>query len=319
MLAGAVCGLALLTTHPEASWRETFVLFAGVKAVEYAGNALHARGLAPVSVPHLDVLLFSAACTDIMYSWFYFPSRLPPSYNKWITLMADMDMRLLNGLRQLHYRTVRYGTASDILRAYCIDHGLDPRLGDLKTFVPVPPAVVHPDAPTSSVLAVFNRWHRGFAKAVVLYGPVHILPLLVFKPGLLVRAPLEALARVVGAVARSSAFLATFIATIWGTIIFMRRPEIRNMDTSWGPFLGSMLCGLSLLVEKKSRRLELALYVLPRALHSVIAASPRGTRLWKRWHPAVFCAATAAIGYCFVHEPGAIRRSQYWLFRTFLD
>jgi len=45
---------------------------------------------------------------------------------------------------------------------------------------------------------------------------------------------------------------------------------MRNLlqdDTVYGPFLGSLLCGSSLLIEKKNRRLELALYCVPRAMY----------------------------------------------------
>jgi hypothetical protein len=139
---------------------------------------------------------------------------------------------------------------------------------------------VHPDAPTSSILAVANRFRRGFLRATALYGPVHILPLLIFKARLLLDRPTEALTRVAGAVVRSSAFLATFISLIWAMILLVR--NARNMDTSLGPLLGSAACGLSLLVEKKSRRLDLALYVLPRALETVIVSFPAAAALWLR-------------------------------------
>ena len=66
--------------------------------------------------------------------------------------------------------------------------------------------------------------------------------------------------------------------------------NVRRMDTSLGPLLGSAVCGLSLFVEKKSRRLDLAMYVLPRALETAIFAFPLTARLWERWSPGVFCA-----------------------------
>lgn len=50
---------------------------------------------------HAEGLTFVVACSVIMFSWFYTPERLPPSYVKWITNLANMDNRLLLALRSL--------------------------------------------------------------------------------------------------------------------------------------------------------------------------------------------------------------------------
>ncbi|ETS61453.1 hypothetical protein PaG_04488 [Moesziomyces aphidis] len=44
-------------------------------------------------------LVFVVCCAQIMWSWFYHPERLPPTYVKWITNLATMDERLLLALR----------------------------------------------------------------------------------------------------------------------------------------------------------------------------------------------------------------------------
>ena len=63
--AGALCGLSLLFTERRSQWRTAFVLFASVKACEYSAVGLCRRGVLPV-LQHVDVTLFSAACTVIM-------------------------------------------------------------------------------------------------------------------------------------------------------------------------------------------------------------------------------------------------------------
>jgi len=142
---------------------------------------------------------------------------------------------------------------------------------------------------------------------MLIYGPVHLLPLFIFNSQRLWQTPGEALGRVGEAAVRSSAFLASFIAVVWGTITSVR--AVLGDDTVVGPALGSSLCGLSLLLEKKSRRKELAMYVLPRAVETVIWQSPLLTRLWPRVEPGVFCAACAAIMWHFEHSPEDIRPS----------
>uniref|UniRef100_V5ESJ9 Transmembrane protein 135 N-terminal domain-containing protein n=1 Tax=Kalmanozyma brasiliensis (strain GHG001) TaxID=1365824 RepID=V5ESJ9_KALBG len=49
-------------------------------------------------------LVFVVCCAQIMWSWFYHPERLPPTYVKWITNLATMDERLLVALRCIHSR-----------------------------------------------------------------------------------------------------------------------------------------------------------------------------------------------------------------------
>jgi hypothetical protein len=44
-----------------------------------------------------------------MRSWFYFPEKLPPSYNRWILQLARMDKRLLELLRYARTGDFVYG------------------------------------------------------------------------------------------------------------------------------------------------------------------------------------------------------------------
>jgi hypothetical protein len=66
---------------------------------------------------------------------------------------------------------------------------------------------------------------------------------------------------------RSSTFLGLFISIIWSNICLVR--QIRYNDGPLGPWLGSSMAGLAILVERKARRAELLLYVIPRALWSL--------------------------------------------------
>lgn len=67
---------------------------------------------------------------------------------------------------------------------------------------------------------------------------------------------------------RSASFLATFIASVWAGVCMTR--QLFQTDIPQGPLLGGFLAGWSILLERKSRRGELALYVLPRAIWSVM-------------------------------------------------
>jgi len=73
-------------------------------------------------------------------------------------------------------------------------------------------------------------------------------------------------------------------------------------------YLAGMFAGLAIFIERKSRRVELALYALPRAAdslyeimyqHKVLDKYPNG-------EVALFAAAMAAIMYYYEHEPDAV-------------
>lgn len=60
-------------------------------------------------------ITFVLCCAVIMWSWFYAPERLPPTYVKWITNLATMDERLLLALRSIRTRsphTWDYGSST---------------------------------------------------------------------------------------------------------------------------------------------------------------------------------------------------------------
>jgi len=124
----------------------------------------------------------------------------------------------------------------------------------------LPRQFVHPRAPHSCAHNSWNQWSGGFLRALVLYAPVHAVPVLLFRlkeimgPAHVRNAILK---RVVAATLRSSAFLATFIASIWSVICLVRH-TVRD-DTVAGPLLGCLVCGTSIFIEKASRRTELAM------------------------------------------------------------
>ncbi|KAK0525056.1 hypothetical protein OC834_005300 [Tilletia horrida] len=57
------------------------------------------RKLADTLGGQADGLVFVICCAQIMWAWFYYPQRLPPTYSKWISNLAWMDDRLLKILR----------------------------------------------------------------------------------------------------------------------------------------------------------------------------------------------------------------------------
>ena len=267
LLGGMISGCTLALDSKSASERRvTLSLYTLVHAANSVCHNLCARKFSP-RIPFFETYVFAGACSQIMYSWFYFPKTLPATYVKWITAMANMDLRLLSMLRKIRTGEARYGVRTDILREYLIDNNLLPELGDMVSHIPAPCCVVHPQDPHSCAKNAARRWARGFSQACVLYVPVHLVHMLVLRWRRFTEDPWGSVKVCVQNTVRSSAFLGTFIAVIWGSVCAHR--QLTGSDTVGGPAMGSALCGLSLLLEpSSSRRREFALYVAPRALQS---------------------------------------------------
>ena len=323
-LAGAVAGSMVAVLGP---LRGTFVdpvelsLHAAVRAAEHVLASATRKGQLPAAFrEHGATLVFVAACTQIMFSWFYQPEALPRSYAVWIDRMAQMDTRLLTALRQLRSGRVRYGRASPILRDYCLDHHLDPRQADL-VHGHIPCSIVHPRCGESCVANLGDRAWRGALAALLVYVPVHALAgVVALVPKLLAlqrdgsgaslpagtsrlaaagAAVLTAAARVASNSARSSAFLGLFIGLAWYGVCLTRNAF--KSDLSLGPFMGSFLAGWAILLEPRRRRAELAMFTVPRALHAAWFGL-KSAGLGLRDVPFVHVALAAAAGAVLVPD-----------------
>lgn len=122
--------------------------------------------------------------------------------------------------------------------------------------------------------------------------------------------------RMIRAVARSSAFLASFIALAWAPILYLRK--IVNDDTMYGPLLGSIASGLSVLIEKKNRRRELAMYVLPRAMESWWIKMTRSGYIrgdFSNGEVWLFSLSAAVVMQSFYFDPESVHPSVYRLLK----
>lgn len=126
-----------------------------------------------------------------------------------------------------------------------------------------------------------KRWIRAFLDALAIYLPVHAIPPLLFNFRRVLSQPGMSAKRILQAACRSSAFLATFVASIYAAVCLVRTrlPQAipstpqQPLDGGLAVQLGCLVCGLSVLIENKHRRKEMALYTAPRALY-VLSSAP---------------------------------------------
>eukprot|EP01132_Coremiostelium_polycephalum_P001985 gene1985-2442_t len=149
-------------------------------------------------------------------------------------------------------------------------------------------------------------WTGVFVAGLKLYAPLFLISALVYKrKGTLPE------------ILRSSVFLGTYGGVFAGSICLLR--AILGRDSKSIAAMGGFLAGFSsILIERKERRSELALYCLNQALEIVWKmAAARGLAFYiKNGEVLVFMIASAILMYFYKQEPQCLRLTG--LFQGFL-
>ncbi|KAI1869081.1 uncharacterized protein JN550_006068 [Neoarthrinium moseri] len=93
-----------------------------------------------------DPTIFAISSGLVMWSWFYYPSKLPRAYSQWISTAAAVDPRLIEALRRCRKRELRYGEETGqapLLQAMAKEYGWPLDWGDPAKSVPYPCEMVH--------------------------------------------------------------------------------------------------------------------------------------------------------------------------------
>ncbi|KZV64565.1 hypothetical protein PENSPDRAFT_162497 [Peniophora sp. CONT] len=287
VVAGAIAGGAAVLFEKRS--RQTIIsqqLF--VRGLQGSYNAYSQRkGL---RVPYGDVLVFALACAQIMYGYLLRPETLPRSYIKWIdtasrlppeTVAMNRDLALTGkfNLKDLETILETPYIAPRNATELAVKHMLGSANPPIWGYPNAPCLASHPgvenctDVPMDRFVSVF-KW------MFPIYGALHLLPTLIFKPKAAVKTPLRTFMRAAWGTTRSSAFLGIFVVIYQAyfcgkvnasrVLADMGAPIwlLRLVRSRASYYLGGFLAGLSLLVEAPRRRPELAMYVLPKGLES---------------------------------------------------
>ncbi|WWC70734.1 uncharacterized protein I206_104685 [Kwoniella pini CBS 10737] len=319
-VAGAVGSLGLLW---ESQSRRTGVaqqMF--VRGLQASYNQYTPR--LGIHIPHGDLLVFGACCGQIMFAWLCSPETIPKEYSAWILQASRVPSFAVNANRTITRQSIIEPLQVEKAMAH---QSITPRnmkvLQELMTKIKgglhpaaVPCEMVHPwvDSCTETNL---RRFFAVFRFMLPVYSALHLIPMLVLRRHHVQRDPLRMLARAIWGITRSCSFLGVFVA-IYQSLFCLR---IQSIEQGWGTktltnllkrkesfwLMGFSTC-LSLLVEEKKRRAELAMYVLPRALESAWSSARR-----RAWVPIVPFGETilgaVAMGMvmdAYKHQPDAM-------------
>lgn len=256
-----------------------------------------------------DPAIFALSSGLIMWTWIYLPSRLPRAYNKWIGSAAAVDGRLISALQHCRDRTLLYGQDTGhapLLGGMCVDYNWPISWGDPARSIPFPCEMVHMGSGPSCEVHAVSRFARSFRWALASYLPLTLL--LTVRSG---SAPsVRALRRALLSAARSSAFLGAFITLFYYGVCLARTrvgPHLlgkdahacQRIDGGYCVGTGCVLCGWSILLESAGRRKDMALFVAPRAMATLL---PRRYALDKQWRETLAFAASAAVVFTCVRE-----------------
>ncbi|KIW13866.1 hypothetical protein PV08_06646 [Exophiala spinifera] len=251
----------------------------------------------------MDPAVFATSAAVIMWSWFYSPERLPREYNRWISRAAAIDPRIIQALRLARRGEFVYGHQDTgrapplLLQSLCRELGLPEIWGDPARTVPVPCELYHCGTGASCERHAVSRFWRSWKFAMGVYVPLQLL-------ARFHHPTLSAALKAVKAAARSSSFLAAFVALFYYAVCLARTrlgPKVFSYRTispqMWDSGLcilaGCLACGWSILLEKPSRRQEIAFFVAPRALATVL---PRVyDKKYQRREQAVFATSVAVV------------------------
>lgn len=224
-----------------------------------------------------DSFLFAVSSGMVMWAWFYFPDSLPRAYNRWIRGVAQVDRRLVEVLRRARKGDFVYGRdtgQAPLLESMCREYNWPLAWGDPAQTVPIPCEMVHSGFGPSCHWHAAMQFFRAFKIALATSLPLQIL----LKAR---KLSWQAFERAFRDAFRSAAFLGTFVGLFYYGVCLSRTclgPKIfrsgRITPMMWDQGLciraGCVLCGWSILIEAAKRRQEVASFVAPKAVATIL-------------------------------------------------
>ncbi|KAI6101681.1 hypothetical protein EDD17DRAFT_1774430 [Pisolithus thermaeus] len=288
-LAGALAG-SLAVMFEKRSRRIAIAQQLFVRGLQGSYNAFTSKS--GFHIPHGEALLFCICCTQIVHALFCRPDTLARSYELWLSNASGASRQAIKMVRDMNSNgTFDVQDIDKILqRSDLIPANRTALLavkamatGEPPDFGLYPPCnAIHPwvesclSVPIPRLMTVF-KW------AFPIYGALHFLPMMLFKRRAFLSRPIHMLGKAGMGTIRSSAFLAAFVASFQSWVCLkhyiyevlsaqktFRLPKsiINFFVSKYSYALGGFLGALSLFIEERRRRGELAMYALPKAMES---------------------------------------------------
>ncbi|KAL7585537.1 uncharacterized protein LOC111895032 [Lactuca sativa] len=316
ILAGSIAGLSILALD-DSNRRRTLALYLLARLAQCAYNSAKSKNkfhLWGSSWRHGDSLLFALSCAQVMYAFVMRPESLPKSYQDFIQKTGPVAKPVYKAVRECcRGSPVDIASLSSYLSTIKGSEFID--LQEYPSIIPC--SIIHPS--TKSCLA-HNAYATSatFRKTFPLYFSLTFVPFVVLRLQKFMEAPFKTSWHAVIGAVRSTAFLSSFVGIFQGAICMHR--QVASKDHKLVYWFAGGLAALSVVLEKKGRRGELGLYVLPRAGESLwyILVNRRVLPDIKNAEVALFCACMGGMMYYLEHEPDTMSPFLRSLIRRFL-
>ncbi|XP_004300641.1 PREDICTED: uncharacterized protein LOC101309548 [Fragaria vesca subsp. vesca] len=319
LAAGLIAGPSMLLTGHNTQHTSLAIYILMRAAVLATRCGIKSKQFGPICKPltwkHGDIFLMCLSSSQILSAYILKQDSLPPSYKSFLNKHGGKDVSILQGVKEIA-SGLPISNLEAIERYYKsvgTNIKLDPAMQ-------VPCTIVHGGQSCSGHIISFLI--QAYKRAVPVYLPVYLIPaLIVHRQDLLKRHYTILLKGLLGT-ARSSLFLSVYCASAWmWTCLLFRIFKKCNVPMVT---MGTFPTGLALAIEKKSRRIEISLYCLARAIESFFTCMadtgylPPQSKKLKRADVVVFSLSTAIIMHCYAEER-EVFRSKYlnvldWVF-----
>ncbi|KAF3785593.1 hypothetical protein EJ110_NYTH27477 [Nymphaea thermarum] len=318
LVAGGVAGPSMLLTGLD-SQHTSLAIYILMRAAVLASRCgikseKFGRICRPLAWAHGDIFLMCLSSSQILSAYILKQESLPSSYRSFLNKHGGKDPILLQGVKAIASGKAleNLEKIEDHYKSIGLNVKLDP---DMK----VPCSIVHGNQSCAAHTITFLL--QAYGRALPVYIPVYLIPaLIVHRQGLL-RRPYSLIGKSILGIARSSLFLSAYCASAWTwTCLLFRIFKRCNIPMV---AIGTFPPGLALLIEKKSRRMEISLYCFARAIESFftwmsdIGLVPPSKEIG-RADVVLFSLSTAIIMHCYSQER-EVFRSKYlnvldWVF-----
>lgn len=320
-IAGSLAGLSILIETPKQ--RVAFAQNFFFRAMQSFKNALKLRGMP--TLPNGDSYIFCFSTASILYAYAMRPETIPRDYYKWMVKIAQVPKSIL----ELHRGHSKSGSnaidkekwLSTLTNLRATPHNLtkfDTYLkangGEVPGF---PCELFHPRSDDCTSHNV-SLWMQVFKDMSPIYASLSLVPLIFLNPLSLIRNPVKRLTQIAKSVFISSSFLA-FLITTFQTGMCLYTTLLPNLPVK--PFIYPLafVSSLWIFLEQKSKRVELALFVLPKGVGSVyMVLREKGMSKIRGLETTVFCLSMGIIMSLFQLEPENISSLMYRVMRAIL-
>ncbi|KAL0796384.1 hypothetical protein Bca101_067761 [Brassica carinata] len=318
LFAGLVAGPSMLLTGPNTTHTSLAVYILMRAAVLASRCGIKSKRFGSICKPltweHGDLFLMCLSSSQILSAYTLEQESLPSSYKSFLNKHGGKDLSILQGVKDL--ASGKPFTNLRAIEKYSKSVGVDTKLDPS---MKIPCSILH--GGESCTMHCLTYFFQAYKRALPVYVPVYLIPALIVHRQDLLKKQYSLLGKGLLGTARSSLFLSTYCTSAWAWTCLL----FRTFDTCNIPLLAiaTFPTGLALAIEKKSRRIEISLYCLARAVESFFTSMTeagyiRPPKILRRSDVVVFSVSTAIIMHCYAQER-EVFRSKYlnvldWVF-----